>query len=378
MHVIKVKAGKTRYEVVVGSGMLEEAGKRIKKVIRGRKLLLVSDDSVHSLYADRVRRSLEGKGFTVAEYVFPHGEQSKNIRTYGEILESAARAGLDRQDGMVSLGGGVTGDLTGFAAASYMRGINYVQIPTTLLAAVDASVGGKTGFDLPEGKNLVGAFHQPRLVLCDPATILSLPYDTLHSGAAEVVKYGILERPDLIDRMKNVLKCVGKEQVDNCRYVPQSNQQVVDNSVENAEINGLEIISNLELIITNCVEIKARFVESDEHDNGCRAYLNLGHTFGHAIEKCSGYEVPHGEAVATGMALAADVAAGMGICTEGCRDSIRRLLGELGYATDTSIQREQLIEAIGSDKKRSGDTVRMILPVRIGECTDREVVWREL
>ncbi|MBQ7827561.1 MAG: 3-dehydroquinate synthase, partial [Clostridia bacterium] len=290
MTTVQVKAS-TSYEVRIGKGLLPSAGEMILPLFAGRKLCLVTDSTVEKLYADTVTKSLTDAGFEVCRFVFPAGEESKCMATYAALQEFLAEHRLSRKDGIVALGGGVTGDLAGFAAATYLRGIDFVQIPTTLLAAVDSSVGGKTGIDLAAGKNLCGAFHQPRLVICDIDTLTTLKYADYIGGMAEVIKYGVIRDGDLFrlleDRVSDMFKAHKGE-----------------------DVGAMEL---LEHVIATCVGIKRDVVGADEFEGGLRAILNFGHTAAHSIENISGYKIPHGYAVGTGMMIASVYACKIGL-----------------------------------------------------------------
>ena len=253
------------YEVTIGAGLLRECGARLKTVLGGCRIAVVADSNVAPLYLETVCASLRDAGFAVCSYVFPSGEAHKNFTTLSAILEFLAESQLTRTDCVAALGGGVTGDMAGFAAASYLRGIRYVQLPTTLLSAVDSSVGGKTAIDLAAGKNLAGAFLQPAAVLCDTDCLRSLPAAVFADGAAEAIKTGVLSGETLFSLFE-------------------------DGTLTDAPAE----------VIARCVRYKAGVVERDEKERGERRKLNLGHTVGHAIEKCSGYAIPHGHAVAAG------------------------------------------------------------------------------
>ena len=250
---------------------------------------------------------------------------------------------LTRADGLIALGGGVVGDLTGFAAATYLRGVGLIQVPTTLLACVDSSVGGKTAIDLPAGKNLCGAFYQPWLVLCDPETIKTLPDSVLSDGCAEVIKYGMLGDGDLLRRLQDV-----------------------------------HIRDQLEAVIARCVEMKRDVVEGDEFDTGRRQLLNLGHTFAHSIEKLSDYAIPHGSAVAIGMMRITRAAVKKGLCPQDCLDALEALLKKYNLPLETQYSPEQLAEVALSDKKRAGDTLTLVVPCAWGESALRPVPVAEL
>ena len=329
MTTVPVNASK-QYEIVIGTGLMDKAGEYLRKVTKGDTIMLVCGDIVARLHAPRVRTALEQAGYRVEQFVYPHGEQSKTPETYFALLNALAEAGLTRSDTIVALGGGVTGDLAGFAAATYQRGIAYVQMPTTLLAAVDSSVGGKTAIDLPAGKNLAGAFYQPSLVLCDLDALETLPQDVFTDGCAEVIKYGVIWDADLFERL----------------------------------CGGLE--DRLEEVIARCVTIKAEIVNQDEFDNGIRGILNYGHTVGHAIEKCSDFGVSHGSAVAMGMVIVAKAAALAGICDDGVFRRVLDLVKQYGLPTKTTYETDALLKAMLSDKKRAGAKISLIIPEKVG------------
>ena len=333
MTTVTVKASKT-YDVTIGAGLLATAGEALKKIIAPpARVMLMTDDTVEALYAAKLTATLVGAGYTVTTFAFPHGEASKNTSTLVEMWEAMARAGLTRTDFVAALGGGVVGDMAGFAAATYLRGIPYVQVPTTLLAAVDSSVGGKTAIDLPAGKNLCGAFCQPRLVLCDTDTLTTLPAEVFRDGCAEVIKYAILYDPDFFDYLR-------KSALDFDR----------------------------EAVIARCVELKRDVVMADEFDTGARMKLNLGHTIGHGVEAGSNFALSHGKSVAIGIAIVARAAAAMGMCTVECSKKIQNLLKDFGLPVDTEYSPEELFACALSDKKRSGSSVRLIIPREIGRC----------
>ena len=332
MKIVEVNT-KSPYRVLIGTGLLRQTGAYAAEVVKPCRAALVTDDIVNGYYADTVEASLSEAGFSVCKFVFPNGEESKNAQTYLRLLEFLASQKLTRSDLVVALGGGVTGDLAGFAAATYLRGIRFIQIPTTLLAAVDSSVGGKTGIDLAAGKNLAGAFWQPSLVLCDYGTLATLPLKTFADGVAESVKYGILTSPELF-------ACF-----------------------EAGDVQG-----ELEEIIWECISIKRDVVMEDEFDNGKRQLLNLGHTFGHAVEKRSGFALTHGHAVAIGTVIAAELAVDLGLLEEAEAERIRKTLIRQGLPVSTEYTAEELLPLVLSDKKRRGNEITLILPERIGSC----------
>ena len=326
MKTVTVNASK-QYDILIGSGLLSTIGSEVRALGKAERLCIVSDSNVWPLYGNMVQESLENAGFVVSSYVFPAGEESKNGITYLDLMNHLANHHLTRSDLLVALGGGVVGDLCGFAAATYLRGIRFIQVPTTLLAAVDSSVGGKTAIDLPAGKNLCGAFCQPSLVLCDTDTLCTLPRSVFLDGCAEVIKYGVLYDEALFTDL---------------------------------EQTGPEF--DLETVITRCVERKRDVVMADEFDTGERMKLNLGHTFGHGVESLSNFTLSHGKAVAIGMAIAAR-------CSK-CPDAQRIIacLEKFGLPVHTAYAAQDIFQHALSDKKRSGSTVNLILPRRIGHC----------
>lgn len=326
MKTIHVAAS-ANYDVKIGAGLLETLGTECAKVCKAGKAAIVSDSNVWPLYGQQAERSLENAGLEVVHFVFPAGEESKNGSVYLELLNFLAQNGMTRSDCLIALGGGVVGDMTGFAAATYLRGVAYVQVPTTLLAAVDSSVGGKTAIDLPAGKNLCGAFYQPKLVLCDTNTLNTLPEDIFRDGCAEVIKYGVLYDPQLFS------------------YLAET---------------GTDF--DREAVIARCVELKRDVVAEDEFDTGARMKLNLGHTVGHGIEAASHFSVSHGKAVAMGMAIVARASK----CPDA--DRIVACLKRFGLPVTTEISAEAISSHALSDKKRSGSTVKLILPEAIGDC----------
>ena len=327
MRTVTVNASKT-YDILIGSGLIQTLGAEVKKLGKAQKICVVSESTVFPLWGSAVVSSLENAGFTVVTYVFPAGEESKNGTVYLDLLNFLAENGLPRTDLIVAIGGGVTGDLAGFAAASFLRGIRFVQVPTTLLAAVDSSVGGKTAIDLPAGKNLAGAFCQPSLVVCDTDTLNTLPTEIFRDGCAEVIKYGILYDPVLFAHL---------------------------------EEKGLSF--DREAVIQRCVELKRDVVMEDEFDTGARMKLNLGHTIGHGVEAKSHFTLSHGKSVAIGMAIVSRAC--------GCKDSPRILaiLQKFGLPISTADTAEDIYAYALSDKKRAGDLVKLILPNAIGDCS---------
>lgn len=342
MKSVRVEASRS-YEVLIGRGLIDEAGERIRCVSKAETAVLVAGDVVWPLYGARVQASLEKAGFRVLSYILPHGEQHKTLETYGALMNFLCDKRLTRSDLLVALGGGVTGDLTGFAAATYQRGCGFVQIPTTLLAMVDSSVGGKTAVDLPGGKNQAGAFYQPSLVLCDPDTLATLPEEEFRCGCAEVVKYGMLGDAAFFA------------------------------SLETVPVRG-----QLENVIERCVTMKRDIVHEDEFDTGLRRLLNLGHSFGHAVEACSGYTLLHGQAVAVGMAMITRAAVEKGCCEPETLDRLLAILKQYELPTECDYSVGELSSALLADKKMTGSTMHLVVPEAVGRCRIVKVPASEL
>ena len=326
MNTVTVNASRS-YDILIGSGLLPALGPQVQQLGKAATVCIVSDSNVWPFYGETALKSLKDSGLEAISFIFPAGESSKSGTTFLNLLNFLAEHKLTRSDLIVALGGGVVGDLAGFAAASYLRGIRYIQVPTTVLAAVDSSVGGKTAIDLPAGKNLAGAFWQPSLVLCDTDTLNTLPEEIFRDGCAEVIKYGILYDPELFSHL---------------------------------EANGLSF--DREWVITRCVELKRNVVMEDEFDTGARMKLNLGHTIGHGVEAKSGFSVSHGKAVAIGTAIVSRSVQ----CTDCGR--IMEILQKFGLPTNTRYSAEDLYTYTLSDKKRSGSTVNLIIPRAVGHC----------
>lgn len=335
------------YDVLIGNGLLEKAGEYIAEIqdARSRRVLIVTDDNVAPLWLDKLKESLEKAEVKCEVHIIKNGEQSKNIDNYIEIIHTLEHKNFCRANAVVALGGGVVGDLAGFAAATFQRGMKFVQIPTTVLAAVDSSVGGKTGVNLDTGKNLLGTFYQPSLVLCDPETFKTLPAEVVRDGCGEILKYGILANARLFE----------------------------DVSDAQGNVNSID-----EDIIAKCVSIKKYYVENDEHDRGVRQYLNLGHTIGHAVEYCSRYTITHGAAVAMGMVVATRIALNMCVCEADCPIDVLEGIRSVGFDISCKYTAAELMEAIMHDKKRLGSVITMILPKRVGECTTHTFTCEEL
>ncbi len=332
MKSLTVHVGKG-YSIYIENNILRNAGNNIRTVSKAKKVCLVSDTHVFSLYGEQLSACLSAAGFAVFPYVLEAGEVSKTMTTVMNLVAFMANNALTRNDLALAFGGGVVGDIAGFAAAIYLRGIDYVQLPTSLLAQVDASVGGKTAVDLPQGKNLCGAFHQPIMVLIDPTVLQTLPPRYFADGMAEVIKMGAIKSADLLEDV--------------------------------ASGNAAE---HIEDIIYGCVCLKAAVVERDEHEHGERALLNFGHTVGHAIEKLHNFRgISHGEAVGIGMVTVCRAAEQKGLTERGTADKIAAVLRQYGLPTEAEIGIENIIDAMRADKKRTGETVNLILLKAIGD-----------
>ncbi len=332
MKLIDVNAKTSSYRVIISAGLMNDASTYIKKVTNAVNIAVITDDKVDELYSNQVVNVLSKSGFKVCKFVFKHGENSKNMQTVTDMLEFFAEHNLTRTDCIVALGGGITGDMAGFASAVYLRGIDFVQMPTTFLAAVDSSVGGKTGVNLKSGKNLSGAFHQPRLVLCDINSFNTLPDSVFAEGLAEAVKYGVICDERLFDRFSGDIK------------------------------------GSLEEIIAGCVQIKADIVSHDEFDRGERQLLNFGHTIGHAIEKVSDFKIPHGFAVGIGMVMISKAAYRLGFSEYDCSEPIMSVLTKNGIPVEFNCTAQELYNVMIKDKKRSGNSIKLVLPQKIGKC----------
>ena len=338
MKTVTVSASR-RYDILIERGLLRRAGELVRGVTNAGTVMLVSDDSVWPLYGEAVQKSLVDAGFSVCRFVFPHGESSKCAKTYLALLDALCENRLTRADAALALGGGVVGDLTGFAASTYLRGIGFIQIPTTLLAMVDSSVGGKTAIDLPAGKNLAGTFYQPCLVLCDPDCLDSLPDEIFRDGCAEVIKYAVLGNAPFFE-----------------------------------ELNRTPPRTHLEHIIETCVRMKRDIVAQDEFDRGQRQLLNLGHTFGHALEKFYHFEkLSHGFAVGIGMVLMARLGEAAGLTQAGTAKQIEGLLQKYGLPVRDPAPLEALLKATALDKKSTSSTIRIVLLEKIGVSFVKEL-----
>ena len=341
MKTVTVNASK-KYDIIIEHDLLKKAGEVCADTIGICKGVIVTDTNVDKLYSDILETSLTTAGYEISKFVFEAGEKSKNTQTLISILEFLAEKGITRSDCVFALGGGVVGDVAGFAAAIYMRGIRFVQFPTTLLAAVDSSVGGKTAVDLTAGKNLAGAFHQPSLVICDYTLFGTLSPEIFADGCAEAIKYGVINDRALFELLEN------------------------------------GISENIEEIITSCVSNKSSIVEEDEFDTGKRQLLNLGHTVGHAIEKVSDFSISHGSAVSMGMVIVMRAAVKLGYCKEQELEKLISLLQKAGLPTTCNYNTSELCVAALSDKKRQGNTITLAIPYGIGETKLTSIPISEL
>lgn len=332
METVKVNASK-KYDVIIGQNTVSMLGSKIKELFGDVRVCIVTDDTVGSLHAGTVKACLDEEKLRHEIFTFPHGESSKSPEVLFELLEFLAKKHFSRKDVLVALGGGVTGDLTGLAGAMYMRGMHLIQVPTTLLAMVDSSVGGKTAVNLKAGKNLAGVFNQPELVLCDLRMLLTLPAEYFADGMAEVIKYGAIADKALFEVVKNG-----------------------------------DVIPNLEKIVARCVSIKRDIVNEDEFDTGKRQLLNFGHTLAHSIEKMSNFEISHGSAVAMGMVIISEIAWKTGLSQERCQDEIIDALLENNLPISCPYKNSELYYAAENDKKSASGRISIIIPEEIGNC----------
>jgi 3-dehydroquinate synthase len=350
----RVALGENSYDIAIAKGGLGQIGASLSSLKLGQKILLVSNPEIYGYYGETVLKSLQAAGFDVCIHLIPPGEQHKNLASIEKIYDAAFENRLERASTMLALGGGVIGDMTGFAAATWLRGINFVQVPTTLLAMVDASVGGKTGVNHPQGKNLIGAFYQPKFVLIDPTVLKTLPVREFRAGMAEVIKYGVIWDADLFTKLE------AAEEID--RY------ETIDPDL-------------LDLILERSCRAKAEVVSQDERESGLRAILNYGHTLGHAVESLTHYETfVHGEGVAIGMALAGAIASRMNLWTAAETQRQDVLIKKAGLPTEcpNDLAIAAILNTLQSDKKVKSGKVRFILPTKIGEVIITDQVSADL
>lgn len=351
-YTLNVGLGDRGYPIFIEDGIMLTVGADLARRKIAKRYAVIADDNVARLYGTTLMRSLSEAGIAAEMLTFPQGEASKNLQVFAELASRLAQRGIDRKDGLIALGGGVTGDLTGFLAASYLRGIPFVQVPTTLLAQVDSSVGGKTGVDIPEGKNLVGAFYQPKAVYIDTAVLTTLPQIELLGGLAEVIKYGVIRDFDFfvfLERHLDKILCLDQ--------------------------------GSIQEMIYTCCRIKAEVVAEDERESNLRRILNFGHTIGHAVEAASDFAIIHGLAVAIGMVAALRLAVACELCKKSDAGRVAALINAFGLPTEIppDLDRERIKRYLLTDKKTVGGSVFYVLPTAIGrvvitnEVSDEQV-----
>lgn len=348
MRTITVALGEKTYNIEIAAGLLDQIGAKARVLSQAVKAAIISDSNVDPLYGERLERSLAASGFEVTRIVFAAGEQSKNLTVLGQVYDELARAGLTRSDLILTLGGGVPGDLGGFAAATFLRGIDFIQVPTSLLAQIDSSVGGKVAIDLPSGKNLAGSFYQPKAVFIDPDLLKTLPLRFLHDGLAEAIKYGCIRDAGLFAQIAAV----------------KSDQ---------------ELLEQADSIIETCCNIKARIVEKDEFDTGERMLLNFGHTIGHAIEKCCGFTTyTHGEGVGIGMAQMTRQTEKLGLTAAGTAEELSRVLKKFALPVTAVFDAQEILQAMALDKKKSGKKINLVIIEKIGVGRLHKIDWQDI
>ena len=351
MKRINVGLDDRSYPISIGSGVLDSLPELLRETVKSKRLAIVTDSNVAKIYLERIKKDIEDQGLSVNQIIIPAGEEYKTVSTAEKIFDNLIAQNWDRWSPLIALGGGVVGDITGFAAACFMRGIPYIQIPTTLLAMVDSSVGGKTGVNHPKGKNLIGAFYQPKMVAIDLEVLKTLPEAELIAAMAEVIKYGVIKNEELF------------------RYLENHLDDILDLKSE-----------ELGYVIGKCCEIKAEVVELDEREAGLRAILNYGHTVGHAIEQASNYRIyRHGEAVGLGMIAAAEFSQILGYCGKDDEERIKTLLSMTGFPAeiDGSIKVKDVLEAINLDKKREDKQINFVFVKKIGEVILEKIFINE-
>ena len=349
MQTIHVNLGEHAYNIEIGAGLLDSVGAKVAALLpKAKKAVIISDTNVAPLYAQKLSESLAAAGLPSSTIIFPAGEGSKNLVTLSQVLEQIADLGLTRTDVLLALGGGVVGDLGGFAAASFMRGIAFVQVPTSLLAQIDSSVGGKVAVDLKAGKNLAGAFHQPKAVFIDTDLLKTLPVHFLHDGLAEAIKTGAILDRELFDFICNLQ-------------------------------DDADLYKNIEHVVAGCVKIKARVVEEDEFDTGLRMLLNFGHTLGHAIEQYYGYShFTHGEGVGIGMYEITKRTEALGITPAGCAEAIKNVLEKFNLPISAGVDKSLLIETMAHDKKKNGSKISLVILEDLGRACYRKIDFAEI
>lgn len=349
MQTIHVDLGEHAYDIEIAAGLLPQVGAKVAKLLpKARKAAIISDTNVAPLYADKLQKSLEDAGLAVCQIIIKAGEQSKNMQVLSDVLEQLAASGMTRSDVVLTLGGGVVGDLGGFAAASFMRGVAFVQIPTSLLAQIDSSVGGKVAVDLKAGKNLAGAFYQPKAVFIDTELLATLSTRFLHDGLAEAIKYGCIKDAALFEKIA-------------------------------AYADDDALLADIGSIVAACCAIKARIVEQDEFDTGLRMLLNFGHTLGHAVEQHFGYShFTHGEGVAIGMYQLTARTEAMGLTPQGTAERIRAVLTKYNLPCDAGVEKSLLLDTMAKDKKKNGNSITLIVLKQLGEGALQKIDWQSV
>lgn len=349
MQTIHVDLGEHAYDIEIAAGLLLQVGAKVAKLLpKARKAAIISDTNVAPLYADKLQKSLEDAGLAVCQIIIKAGEQSKNMQVLSDVLEQLAASGMTRSDVVLTLGGGVVGDLGGFAAASFMRGVAFVQIPTSLLAQIDSSVGGKVAVDLKAGKNLAGAFYQPKAVFIDTELLATLSTRFLHDGLAEAIKYGCIKDAALFEKIA-------------------------------AYADDDALLADIGSIVAACCAIKARIVEQDEFDTGLRMLLNFGHTLGHAVEQHFGYShFTHGEGVAIGMYQLTARTEAMGLTPQGTAERIRAVLTKYNLPCDAGVEKSLLLDTMAKDKKKNGNSITLIVLKQLGEGALQKIDWQSV
>lgn len=338
MKILNVDLITNNYDIIIEKGILKNVGNELKKIYNGKKIAIVTDENIYSLYGDDLNNSLINYGFQPSYIVIKPGEKSKSLEVLNDVYSDLIKYKITRSDLIIAFGGGVTGDLAGFAASTYLRGVNYVQIPTSLLSQIDSSIGGKVAVNLEHGKNLIGSFYHPKKVLIDPDVLNTLPIKFIKDGLGEVIKYACIKSPIFYTVLMNI----------------KSNNELFD---------------NIEDIIFTCCNIKKEIVEKDERDTGIRMILNFGHTFGHAIENYYNYEIyTHGEAVALGMYYITQKSESLGYTVPGTSEKIREIL--LNYNIDCNlptVNMENIKKSVYLDKKNISGNINLILLKEIGQ-----------
>ncbi len=332
MKSISVEGVSNPYNCIIGKGVISLLPEKISALTKAKKVLLITDDNVDNLYGEMVLNLITDGGFDCIKFVFQNGEEHKNLETVSNILEFAVKNEISRSDCIVALGGGIVGDTAGFCASILLRGIDFIQIPTTFLSAIDSSVGGKTGVNLREGKNLAGAFYQPKTVICDTDFLSSLTPDLFSDGTAEAIKYGVIFDKELF-----------------YKFSTNFSENITD-------------------IISRCIELKADVVKQDEFDTGLRQLLNFGHTIGHSIEKCSNYKISHGKAVAIGMVMASRAGYKMEISKEDYSNDIVSVLKKNNLPYRCEFSPKELLSVMLKDKKRTSSNITLVIPQELGKC----------